>query len=376
MSGPSLFAPLEFASGAVMKNRFMLAPLTNCQSHADGTLGRAEHQWLTMRASGGFGMTMTCAAHVERRGQAFPGQLGVWHDLHLPGLARLAHDIKARGSLALVQLHHGGTRALPELTGQAPLAPSVDPQSGARAMTTAEVQRLVEDFAQAAVRAQRAGFDGIELHAAHSYLLNRFISPEFNTRTDTYGGALEGRSRVVYETLAEIRARCDAAFLVGIRVSLERYGTSFAEMLEYSQRLVDSGLIDFIDFSLWDCFKAPESADHAHKPLIQWLREIDRKDVRIGVAGKIMSGDTAQRCLDVGADFVAIGRAAIIHHDFPKRVARNPAFTPQPLPVNPEWLAHEGLAPTFIRFMRKWDGFVTCAQEPAHQARPSTTLPP
>jgi 2,4-dienoyl-CoA reductase-like NADH-dependent reductase (Old Yellow Enzyme family) len=101
----SLLDSVSFASGTQMANRFMLAPLTNQQSHADGTLSNEEHHWLTMRAQGGFGLTMTCAAHVQKTGQGFEGQLATFGDEHIPGLKRLARDIKSQGSLSIVQLH-------------------------------------------------------------------------------------------------------------------------------------------------------------------------------------------------------------------------------------------------------------------------------
>ena len=102
MSQSDLFAPLSFKRGPAMKNRFMLAPLTNQQSHPDGTLSEDEFHWLTLRAKGGFGLTMTCAAHVQAIGQGFAGQLGIFSDKHLPGLTRLAAAIKADDSLAVV----------------------------------------------------------------------------------------------------------------------------------------------------------------------------------------------------------------------------------------------------------------------------------
>ena len=186
MSDP--FAPLTFSHGPAMKNRFMLAPLTNCQSHPDGVLSDEEFRWLTMRAQGGFGLTMTCAAHVQREGQGFPGQLGVFADKHLPGLTRLAAAIRAAGSLSAVQLHHAGMRSPKELIGEAPHCPSEDAETGSRALTTGEVEQLTEDFIAAAVRADTAGFDGVELHGAHGYILCQFLSPETNRRDDRYGG--------------------------------------------------------------------------------------------------------------------------------------------------------------------------------------------
>ena len=132
-----LFQPLAFDRGPVMKNRFMLAPLTNLQSHDDGVLSDEEFNWLTMRASGGFGLVMTCAAHVQAAGQGFPGQLGIFDDVHIGGLARLAAAIRHHGSLAMVQLHHAGLRSPPDLIGAQPLSASDDEKTGARALATA-----------------------------------------------------------------------------------------------------------------------------------------------------------------------------------------------------------------------------------------------
>src|SRR5512142_3309942 len=120
---PTLHDPLTLSRGPAMANRFMLAPLTNWQSNADGTLNDVEYHWLTMRAQGGFALTMTCAAHVQRGGQGFPGQLGVWSDAHLPGLTRLAAGIHAAGSGSSLQIQHSGRRSDPKLTGEQPVCP-------------------------------------------------------------------------------------------------------------------------------------------------------------------------------------------------------------------------------------------------------------
>ncbi|MGP1678366.1 MAG: oxidoreductase, partial [Burkholderiales bacterium] len=141
-----LLDPLSFSHGPTMKNRFMLAPLTNSQSHEDGKLSEEEFRWLTMRAAGGFGLTMTCASHVQAIGKGFSGQLGIWSDDHIPGLRRLAGAIKAQQSIAIAQLHHAGMRASAELIGCAPVCPSANEKTGARALTHAEVQQLIADF--------------------------------------------------------------------------------------------------------------------------------------------------------------------------------------------------------------------------------------
>lgn len=359
-----LFSPLAFARGPAMKNRFMLAPLTNLQSHPDGTLSDDEFNWLTLRAKGGFGLTMTCAAHVQAAGQGFPGQLGIFGDQHLPGLSRLAAAIKAEGSLAVVQLHHAGMRSPKDLIGQAPLCPSADEETGARALTLAEVEQLRDDFIAAAVRAEKAGFDGVELHGAHGYVLCQFLSPAINRREDRYGGAPENRARLLLEIIEGVRSRCRPDFNLGLRLSPERFGLQLAEIRDLAQKLMREGQIDYLDMSLWDVGKEPMEEAFQGRSLMSYFTELERGQVRLGVAGKIMAAETARQCLRDGADFVLIGRAAILHHDYPKRIAADPGFTPVPLPVTREHLRAEGLGRAFIGYMKTWKGFVA-ETEPA-----------
>jgi 2,4-dienoyl-CoA reductase-like NADH-dependent reductase (Old Yellow Enzyme family) len=358
-----LFEPLSFAHGPAMKNRFMLAPLTNLQSHEDGTLSDEEFRWLTMRAEGGFGLTMTCAAHVQRQGQGFPGQLGFFSDELLPGLTRLATAIRAQKSVAIAQLHHAGMRSPKDLIGTAPVAPSDDKDTGARALTPAEIEQLTEDFIAAAVRAQKAGFDGVELHGAHGYILCQFFSAETNRRDDKWGGSLENRTRILRDIIAGVRARCRADFILGVRLSPERFGVKLAEIRDLAAELMQGGALDLLDMSLWDVFKEPIEPEFQGKRLMSYFTELERGKTRLGVAGKITSGDHAAQMLEEGADFPIIGRAAILHHDFPKRVTADPHFQQTALPVSREYLANEGLSPKFITYMQGWKGFV--AEEPA-----------
>lgn len=358
---PDLFDPLPLARGPALKNRFVLAPLTNTQSHDDGTLSDEEFRWLTMRAAGGFALTMTCASHVQAIGRGFPGQLGIFSDAHLPGLARLATEIKRHGSVAVVQLHHAGMRAPRDLNGAQPVCPSDDAETGARALTRAEVEQLRDDFIAAAVRAEQAGFDGVEVHGAHGYVLCQFLSSEYNRRTDDYGGPLENRSRLLREILAGIRARCRAEFTVGVRLSPERFGMKLEEARILAEELMTGGRIDFLDMSLWDVFKSPNEEAFSGRPLVSWFTDLGRGPARLGAAGKIASAADARRCLDAGLDFVILGRAAILHHDFPRRAGADPGFSACGLPVTTDYLAREGLSPPFIRYMGNWKGFVAAA---------------
>ena len=358
-----LFAPLAFTRGPGMKNRFMLAPLTNLQSHADGRLSDDEFHWLTLRAKGGFGLTMTCAAHVQAQGQGFPGQLGVFSDAHVEGLARLAAAIKAERSLAMMQLHHAGMRSPANLIGGTPVCPSDNAETGARALSVAEVEQLAEDFITAALRAERAGFDGVEIHGAHGYVISQFLSPEINQRTDRYGGSLENRARLLFDVVAGVRARCRPGFVLGVRLSPERFGLRLAEIREVAQLLLAGGEIDLLDLSLWDVTKEPEEAGFKGRTLLSYFTELERGATRLGAAGKIMSAEDARRVLAAGADFCIIGRAAILHHDFPLRVQADPGFKAVPLPVTAEYLRNEGLGPAFVGYMGTWKGFVQA--EPA-----------
>jgi 2,4-dienoyl-CoA reductase-like NADH-dependent reductase (Old Yellow Enzyme family) len=354
----SLFSTLRLSRGPALRNRFVLAPLTNCQSHEDGTLSDDEFRWLTMRAQGGFALTMTCAAHVSAHGQGFPGQLGIYSDEHLPGLARLASGIKAAGSLAITQLHHAGMRSPKDLIKDQPVCPSDNEETGAREMSAAEVQQVTADFIAAAARAERVGFDGVEIHGAHGYLICQFLSAEINKRTDGHGGSLENRSRLLFEIVDGVRAHCGRDFIVGVRLSPERFGMKLDEARRVAQRLMQEARIDFLDMSLWDVFKEPEEEEFRGRSLLSYFTDLDRGGVMLGAAGKIMGGPDALRCLEAGVDFLVIGRAAILHHDFPEKVAGDPQFHAIATPVSVDYLKSEGLGPALIEYMRRWKGFV------------------
>ena len=356
----TLSEPLALARGPALRNRILLAPLTNWQSHADGTLGEDEYHWLMMRAQGGFGLTMTCAAHVQASGQGFPGQLGIWSDQHLPGLARLASGIAAAGGVSSCQIQHSGLRADKALTGLPLVAPWDDAETGARALSTAEVEQLVEDFIVAALRAEQAGFHGAELHGAHGYLLCQFLDGQHNQRADRYGGSFENRSRILFEIIDGIRARAGAGFQLGLRLSPERFGITMAESLALAQSVLSGGQLDYLDMSLWDCFKEPIEADYKGQPLIDHFAALPRGNTRLGVAGKIMDTATAQRCLDHGVDFVLIGRGAMLHHDFARLALAGPGFQAIARPVTRAWLQKEGMGPAFIGYVAStWKHFVT-----------------
>ena len=341
-----------------MKNRFMLAPLTNLQSHEDGVLSDEEFKWLTMRARGGFGLTMTCAAHVQAVGQGFPGQLGIFDNNHIEGLTRLAKEIKKQGSIAICQLHHAGMRSPEDLIGETPVCPSYNEKTGARALSYEEVEQLRDDFIAAAMRAQEAGFDGVEIHGAHGYVLCQFFASGINNREDIYGGSLANRYRILFEIIDGVRECCHDNFMLGVRLSPERFGMKLDEVKQIAQRLFNEGKIEFLDMSLWDVFKEPNEEDKQGRTLLSYFTDLDRQNVRLGIAGKIRTPEEAEKALAGGVDWIMLGRAAILHHDFPVQQQQNPSFSPVTLPVTREHLEKEGVSEKFIEYLSAWKGFV------------------
>ena len=347
-----------FPCGISMKNRFMLAPLTNTQSYEDGTLSNDEFSWLTLRAKGNFGITMSCASHVQEIGKGFPGQLGIFDDKHIDGLKRLTDEIRKYESLSVAQLHHAGMRSPEDIIGENPVCPSSDKETKSRSLSNEEVHFLRDDFINAAVRAKKSGYDGVELHGAHGYILCQFLSSSINKREDEYGGSLENRSRIIFEIIDGIRSECGKDFLLGIRLSAERFGIKLTESKTLCQKLIDDEKIDFLDISLWDSFKDPVEEEHKDKTLLQHFTELNRKEVLLTVAGNIRTGEDVDKIISSDVDFVTIGRAAILHHDFPNKVLENQDFIPIDTPSTKEHLRKEGLSEKFIEYLKVFKGFV------------------
>jgi len=350
---------LDLAHGPSWRNRLALAPLTNKQSHLDGTLSADETDWLVARAEGGFALTMTAAAYVDRAGNAWAGQLGVDDDTQLPGLRRLTDAIRAAGSVSSVQLHHAGRRADAEVSGRAVVAPWSDPDRGVRELSTVEVTEAVQGFVDGAVRAERAGFDGAEIHGAHGYLVCSFLDGRHNERADGWGGPLEDRMRFLLEVVDGIRAATGPDFQLGLRLTPDGMGITVDEGLETARTVLDGGRLDYLDMSLWDVRTTGREPRPGADLLIDRYAALDRGATRLGVAGKVLSAADVSWCLDRGVDFVLAGTAAIIHHDFASRVVADPGFVSTPQPVTAEHLRAERVGPAFIDYLgTQWDDFV------------------
>jgi 2,4-dienoyl-CoA reductase-like NADH-dependent reductase (Old Yellow Enzyme family) len=359
--------PLTLRVGRTAPNRVWLAPLTNMQSHPDGACSEEERHFLGLRADGGFGLVMTCAAHVAQDGKAWPGELGVHDDALLPGLRRLAariHAPEGRGAggpppLAAVQLFHGGLRASEAVSGEPTWSASATEEPGCprpRAATEEDLHRVIHQFAQAARRCAEAGFDAVELHGAHGYLLSQFQSTVYNQRQDDWGGPLKNRTRLIRAVTRAVRAAAPDLALI-VRLSPEDFGQAkgidLDETLTLAEWLVEDGM-DVLHLSLWRSAQATLKRPDQHATPL--FRAAVGPRVPIVVAGGVWSAADALAQLARGADAVALGRAAICNHDWPRRAAAGLPI--QTLPVPRAALAAEGLSPAFVEYMGRWKGFL------------------
>jgi len=348
-----LDATIPLRCGASLPGRSWLAPMTNTQSQADGTLGDDELRWLEARAAGGFHTVSTCAAYVHEQGKAWAGQLGIAHDVHVDGLRRLATAVKRHGAFGVVQLHHGGLKA--ELARD---AISADDGDGFRAATPEDLGEAVQAFADAARRAEEAGWDGVEIHGANGYLVTQFLAPDDNHRTDAYGGSLEGRARLALEVIDGVRAAVSPGFAVGIRLSpvdgWQRRGLRLADGLQVGRWVAEHG-VDFVHLSLGDAAGPPA---HEEGPAVATaFREALPDDVVLLAAGGVRDRGGAERALGAGLDVVAVGRAAIAHPDWPRRV-EEAAWQPAPTPWSRELLREAVVGDALFAYLGRFAGLV------------------
>ena len=359
----ALLEPVSFRSGARAPSRIALAPLTNVQSAPDGSLGEDELRWLGRRADGGFGVMETCAAFVSQDGKAWDGELGVHSDAMLPGMRRLAARMGARGALTLVQLFHGGVRAPSKVSGSQPWsASSFEEQSPdfevPRAAGEADLARVIEAFAAAARRSAAAGFGGVEVHGAHGYLPSQFLSRTMNQRTDRWGGDHAGRARLLREIVRAVRAAAPPPFTVGVRISPEDFGHArgldLDDNLQLARWLCEDG-IDFLHLSLWKSKENTKKQPEKHA--LPLFREVCPREVCLVAAGSVWTPAEAAALLDLGADIISLGRAAIFNPDWPAHAA-DPTWQPRRPPGTPDELVALDVSPTFVKYLGRLRGLV------------------
>lgn len=349
-----LTAPITLGS-VTAANRIALAPMTNKQSHPDGTLSGAEIAWLAQRARGGFGTVITGAYAVAPEGRVWHGQAGVYAAAHQPALARLARELVTSGSVGIVQLIHGGARFTPQIARAEGVSASAGPTW--RQATETDIQRLLLAHRTAALRVESAGLHGVEVHAAHGYLPAQFLSRTQNLRTDGWGGSLPGRARFLRETVRTIRASVGDDVLIGVRLSPEdeRHGIDIDETAQVAGWLAEDGA-NYLHLSL-----RPALAYSQKHPAEHPLDVIKRAlpwPVPVMAAGGIWTPQDARQVMELGADLVAIGQAAIYNPDWAAHAAEQ-NWEPGRPPLTVGQLAQVGVTTPFAEYLRAgWPGSV------------------
>ena len=346
-------------NGLEIHHRSVLAAMTNKQSHDDGCLSDEEINFLIRRAKGGFGIVTTAASHVQQSGQGWIGEMGVWSDHHLPGLSRLADGIREYGSKSFVQLFHGGMRSPSSITGQQAVSASEnfisDSEGFSREMTVEEIDETISSFANAAKRCEDAGFDGVELHGAHGYLIAQFLGDKTNRRSDEFGGGVLQRMTFLNKIIDAVRELVSPTFSVLVRLSpvSDDNGIRLEDTLMVCESLLSKS-IDALHISCWDVFETHKSGDTLTKEISQFI------DNRIPIisTGSVWTGEDAHFLLQEGADGVGVARVALPFPDWPVSSASLNYFPVKP-PFTPQKLMDAKLSPTFVEYMRRWKGFVT-----------------
>lgn len=241
-------------SSLSLTNRFVFSATWDGMADNEGFCTQKNIDALVERAHGGVGLIITGMAYVKADGKAAPWQLAVHSDEFVPGLAEMAQAVHNAQGKVILQLAYGGCYAPPALTGHETVGPSAndtDKFPQCREMSLQEINQVVEAFGKAAGRAKKAVFDGVQLHAAHGYLLSEYLSPFFNKRTDNYGGSVENRARILLEAFQAVRNEVGEEFPVFVKINSEDFvegGFTVAEMLQVCAMLEKAG-VDAIELS-------------------------------------------------------------------------------------------------------------------------------
>ena len=320
MKHPNLFQSYTFNNGVTVSNRLAVAPMTHLASDDNGHITAEERQFLTDRFRG-IGLFISAATLVHDGGKAFYGQPEAIGAEDLPSLrevARIAHD---QGAKALLQIHHGGWQSIPELNPNGEIfAPSEHPETGAKALTEAQILSIIDGYGRAAELALEAGFDGVEIHGANNYLIQQFFSAQSNRRTDAWGGSLQNRLRfplAVVDAVTAVRNKhAKPEFIIGYRFSPEEpqeNGITMAETFALVDALVQKPL-QYLHVSLWEFDKKIRRGGDTAQTRMQFIHDrINGKLPLIGV-GNLFTADQILAAYETGwAEFIALGKTVMIN---------------------------------------------------------------
>lgn len=330
----NILSPFTFpVSGIEINSRVVLAPMTTYSGNADGTVSDEEIAYYRNRNQSA-GLLITAAAYVNPQGKGFHGQIGAHSDDMIPSLRRIAETLKEKGAKAVLQIHHGGrmSPAAELADGQCVSASVVASlREGAqipRAMTEKEIETTIEAFGEATRRAIVAGFDGVEIHGANTYLIQQFFSPHSNRRTDAWGGSLAKRMAfplaVTDSVIQAVEDYASQAFLVGYRISpeeVENPGICIEDTLELSEALSHKKL-DYLSVSTMDFWGASLRDSKDTEPRTKLIFEkVGHLFPVIGVGG-IGTPEQMENVLATGIPLVALARAILIEPHWQSKLER------------------------------------------------------
>ncbi|ENW9126753.1 NADH-dependent flavin oxidoreductase [Escherichia coli] len=328
---PSLFSPFMLTEKIKLRNRIVMAPMTTWSANPDGTISEQELEFYKRRSQN-VGLVITGCTYVTPSGIGFTHEFAAYDDRFINSLEKLAAAAKSGGAPAILQIFHAGNKAIPELVPNNDVisASASSVKSGdfmkrvvqSREMTENEIQETIRAFGDVTKRAIKAGFDGIELHGAHGFLLQNFFSPLFNQRNDRWGGDLEGRMRFPLAVLQEVKnvvyEYATKPFAIGYRISPEESATGglrIEDTYKLLDRLISSG-ISYIHTSLVSINDSyPVESPNGPRTIELILNHIAGR-VPVIAAGKIRTPSQAQEAISTGLPLVAIGKGLVINPEW------------------------------------------------------------
>lgn len=318
-----------------LKNRYLVPAMGSSLNEPDGQVSDRTIDYYVARAKGGFGLIITEFTNVDLVGMAFPGQLTLSDDSFIAGNKKLTDEIHAHGGKVFSQLHHAGRLSYSMFTGVQPVAPSPIPSPAnpetPRELSTEEVYDLINKFAEAAFRAKQAGYDGVELHGAHQYLIAQFMSPYSNKRLDEFGGHFQNRMRFATSIIKSIKEKCGEDFPVVVRISAEESESDSWGLREAraAAKALEAAGADAISVSIGGAHgTSPKTlAPQAIPPGFNATNSAFIKEglnIPVIVAGRIVDPYIAEDIVSSGsADIVALGRTSLADPEFPNKVKEN-----------------------------------------------------
>lgn len=324
----------EFKNGLKVKNRIVIPPMTEASGFEEGSITADELRYFKIH-SGGVGLFISPVANVSESGKGFEGELSITDDRFLPGLTKMASAMKQNGTKAVLQIFHAGRMSNSKiLRGEQPVSASAvaaeRPNAETpRELTNDEIEQIITDFGDATRRAIEAGFDGIELHGANTYLLQQFFSPHSNRRTDKWGGSVEKRMTFALEVIKAcqeaVKKYADRPFLIGYRISpeeIETPGIRMADTLTFIDTLCEQP-IDYLHISMGYAWRTSLNDDADKEPLILKIKQQVAGRLPLISVGSVEKPADAEKVMDAGLDFVALGREMLREPKWVQKVENN-----------------------------------------------------